>query len=170
MERKRIEEEQRIMRDRQRIEELERQNHLKLESKEQILREKLAKEQQDIENLIKRKEKERENERLKQERLSQQLKKREETAQEEFWKSKNELEELETVKEVQRQRDRSETLRKIQQKKEANEVKLRASVANEVNTEHMEGNTFYIITTMKHAMDLFPNEQNFDLDKNFITA
>ena len=141
MERKRIEEEQRIMRERQRIEELERQNHLKFESKEQSLREKLAKEQQEIENLIKRKEKEREKERLKQDRLLEQLKKREETVEEEFWKSKNQLEDFE----VQRQRERAETLKKIQLKKDkqVNEVKVKTSIANEVNNE--EGIMIYFL-------------------------
>ena len=141
MERKRIEEEQRIMRERQRIEELERQNHLKFESKEQSLREKLAKEQQEIENLIKRKEKEREKERLKQDRLLEQLKKREETVEEEFWKNKNQLEDFE----VQRKRERAETLKKIQLKKhkQVNEVKVKTSIANEVNNE--EGIMIYFL-------------------------
>ena len=143
MERKRVEEEQRIMRERQRIEELERQNHLKRESKEQSLMEKLAKEQQEIENLIKRKEKERQKERLKQDRLMQQLRKREETVEEEFWKNKSQVEEFE----AQRQRERAETLRKLQLKKDKqlNEAKVKASVANEVYNE--EGTACFTISS-----------------------
>lgn len=126
------------MRERERIEELERQNHLKRESKE-----KLAKEQQEIENLIKRKEKERQKERLKQDRLMQQLRKREETAEEEFWKNKSQVEEFE----VQRQRERAETLRKLQLKKDKqlNEAKVKASVANEVYNE--EGTACFTISS-----------------------
>lgn len=109
------------MRERQRIEELERQNQLQLESKEQSLRDKLAKEQRDIENLIKRKEKERELEKLKQEKLQKHSEKREDAMREDFWRSNTCLEEIEKAKEVQREKERAGKLKKLQQKREREE-------------------------------------------------
>ena len=130
-------------RERQRNEELERQRE----------REKLAKEQRELENLIKRKEKEKEKERLKRERLSQQLKKREEIAQEEFLKSKSHLDDLES--DVKRQRERADTLKKIQLKKEANEMKVKASLASEINGDHVRGNTVSILCCTTQISKLY---------------
>lgn len=119
MQRKKQMEEERLLKEQQKAESLEREKMKMAQSnkdKEEHLRIKIKKEQQELERMLQKKEKEREMEKQKQKLLQEQLLQQERALTERLQKQQEELEEIEKEKQREKEKEKERFKERMKQK------------------------------------------------------
>lgn len=141
MERMRQEEEVRLHREQEKLDELGRnrfkQWHIQHEEEEERLRQKILKEQLELGKLLKKKEKDRESERQRQQQLQEELQKQEKALRERLFKQQQELEEIEKEKQLEKERQKERTKEKMRQRQKQKQAE-RLKAEQESNERERE--------------------------------